>query len=55
MLAQRTGVRVALVAAANAAVVRFVGRMDVRVLFAVRRVGETSVTAVELALERFLA
>lgn len=55
MLAQRTGMRVALVAATNAAVVRFVGRMNVRVLLAVRRVGEASVAAVELALEGFLA
>lgn len=44
--------RVRLVAAAHFAVVRLVGRVHVRVLLAVGTVGETSVAAVEFALER---
>ena len=55
MLAQRRRVGVRLVAAADLAVVRLVRRVHVRVLLAVRTVGEAPVAAVELALERLLA
>ncbi len=47
--------RVALVAAAYFAVVGLVGRVHVHVLLAVRAVGETTIAALELALERLLA
>ena len=46
--------RVRLVAALDLAVVRFIRGVDVRVLLAVRAVGEAAVAALVLALERFL-
>lgn len=55
VLPQRAGVRVGLVAAADFAVVRLVAGVDVGVLLPVAAVGEFSVAAVELALERFLS
>ena len=55
VLAQRRRVRVGLVAAGVAAVVRLVGRVHVRVLLAVRAVGEATLAADELASERLLA
>lgn len=54
VFAQRARVRVGLVAAAHLAVVRLVAGVDVGVLLPVAAVGEFSVTAVELALERLL-
>ena len=45
---------VGLVAAARGAVVRLVGGVDVHVLLSVAGVGEPSVAAVDLALERLL-
>lgn len=54
VLPQRARVRVGLVTAAHFAVVRLVTGVDVRVLLPVAAVGEFSVTAVKLALERFL-
>ncbi len=54
VLAQAARVRVALVAAANLAVVRLVRRVHVRMLLPVGRVGEATVAALELALEGFL-
>ena len=53
MLSQRARVCVALAATLDLAVVRFVGRVDVRVFLAVTRVGETAITARVLAYERF--
>lgn len=55
VLPQRARVRVGLVAAAHFAVVRLVAGVDVRVLLPVAAVGEFSVAAVELALERLLS
>lgn len=55
VLPQRARVRVGFVTAADFAVVRLVTGVDVRVLLPVAAVGEFSVTAVELALERFLS
>ncbi len=55
VLPQRAGVRVGLVTAADFAVVRLVTGVDVGVLLPVAAVGEFSVTAVKLALERFLS
>ena len=55
VLAQRRRVRVGLVAAVRAADVRLVGGVDVRVLLAVRAVGEATSAADELAAERTLA
>lgn len=52
---QRGRVGVGFVAAGHPAVVGFVGRMNVRVFFAIRGVGESSVTAFVFALERFFA
>lgn len=54
VLPQRARVRVGLVAAAHFAVVRLVAGVDVGVLLPVAAVGEFSVAAVKLALERFL-
>ena len=45
---------VGLVAASGGAVVRLVSGVDVHVLLSVAGVGETSVAAVDLALERLL-
>lgn len=53
VLPQRARVRVGFVTAAHLAVVRLVTGMNVRVLLPVAAVGKFSVTAVELALERF--
>lgn len=53
VLPQRARVRVGFVTAAHLTVVRLVTRVNVRVLLPVAAVGEFSVTAVELALERF--
>lgn len=55
VLAQRGGVRVGLVAAVHAAVVRLVGGVHVRVFLPIRRVGEPSVAAGVLAFERLFA
>ena len=55
VLAQRGGVRVRLVAAVYAAVVRLVGGVHVRVLLPVRRVREPAVAARILAFERFFS
>lgn len=44
--------RVAFVAAAEAAVVRFVSSMNVRMFLSVAAVGETPVASLELAFER---
>ena len=54
MFPQRGGVGVGLVAASHPAVVRLVRGVDMHVLLPVARVGEPSVTARNLALERFL-
>jgi len=54
VLAQRRRVRVGLVAAGVATVVRLVRRVNVRVLLAVGTVGETTLTADELATKRLL-
>ena len=54
MLPEAAGVGVALVAAADVAVVRLVRGVDMHVLLTVTRVGEPSVTTLNLALERFL-
>lgn len=54
VLPQRARVRVGFVTAAHLAVVRLVTGVDVRMLLPVAAVGEFSVTAVELALERLL-
>lgn len=53
VLPQRARVRVGFVTAAHLTVVRLVTRVNVRVLLPVAAVGKFSVTAVELALERF--
>lgn len=55
VLPQRARVRVGLVAAADFAVVRFVTGVHVGVLLPVAAVGEFSVAAVKLALERLLS
>ena len=55
MFPQRGGVGVGLVAASHPAVVRLVRGVDMHVLLPVARVGEPSVTALNLALEWFLA
>ena len=47
--------RVALVAAVDAAKVGLVGRVHVHVLLAVRAVGKAAIAALELALEWLLA
>ena len=52
---QRGGVGVGLVAASHPAGVRFVRGVDMHVLLPVARVGEPSITALNLALEWFLA
>lgn len=54
VLPQRARVCVGFVTAADLAVVRLVAGVDVRVLLPVAAVGEFSVAAVKLALERFL-
>lgn len=54
MFPERAGVSVGLVAARHSTVVRFVGRVHMRVFLAVRAVGEPSVTSCILALERLL-
>ena len=46
---------VGLVAPSHPAEVRLVGGVDVHVLLPIARVGKTSVTALDLALEWFLA
>lgn len=53
VLAQRRRVRVGFVAASNLAVVRLVGRVDVRVFLPIRAVGEPPVASVEFTFERF--
>ena len=55
VLPQGARVRVGLVAAAHFAVVRLVAGVHVRVLLPVAAVGEFSVAALKLALERFLS
>lgn len=55
VLPQRARVCVGLVTASDFAVVRLVAGVDVRVLLPVAAVGEFSVTAFKLALERFLS
>ena len=55
VLPEAAGVGVALVAAADVAVVRLVRGVDMHVLLTVTRVGESPITAGHLALERFLA
>lgn len=55
VLPQGAGVRVGLVTAAHFAVIRLVAGVDVGVLLPVAAVGEFSVAAVELTLERFLS
>lgn len=55
VLPQRARVRVGFVTAADLAVVRLVAGVDVGVLLPVAAVGEFSVAAVELALERLLS
>ena len=55
VLAQRAGVRVALVTAAYLTVVWLVTRVHVGVLLAVRAVGKSSVAAIKLTLERLLS
>ena len=55
VLPQRARVRVGLVTAAHFAVVRLVTGVDVGVLLPVAAVGEFSVTAVKLALERLFS
>ena len=54
MLPEGGGVGVGLVAPSYPAGVRLVGGVDMHVLLPVARVGEPSVTAFYLALERFL-
>ena len=55
VLPQGGRVGVGLVASSHSAGVRLVGGVDVHVLLPVARVGKTSVTALDLALEWFLA
>lgn len=55
VLPKRTRVCVGFVTATDFAVVRLVTGVDVRVLLPVAAVGKFSVTAVKLALERFLS
>ena len=55
VLPEGGGVGVRFVAAPHRAVVRLVCRVHVHVLLPVARVGEPAVTALDLALERFLA
>ena len=55
VFSERRRVSVGLVAPSHSAVVRLVRRVDVHVLLAVGRVGEPTVAALDLALERFLA
>ena len=55
MFPERGGVGVGLVTAPDGAVVGLVRGVDMHVLLPVARVGEPSVTARNLALERFLA
>ena len=54
MLSQGGRVGVGLVAASGGAVVRLVGGVDVHVLLPVAGVGETPITAVDLALKWLL-
>lgn len=53
VLPQGRGMRVALIAAIHSAVVGLIGRVNVRVLLAVRGVGESAVAAFVLTFERF--
>lgn len=55
VFAQRRGMSVRLVAAIHLAVIWLVRSVDVRVLLAVRGVGEAPVAALELTFKRFLA
>jgi len=55
VLAQRRRVRVGLVAAGVAAVVRLVARVHVRVLLAVGTVGEATLATDKLTAKRLLA
>ena len=55
VLSQRRRVGVALVAAVDSAVVRLIGRVNVRVLLAVGGVGEASIAALVFAFEWFFA
>lgn len=54
VFAQRTGVRVGLVTPAHLTVVRLVAGVHVGVLLPVAAVGEFSVAAIKLTLERLL-
>jgi hypothetical protein len=54
VLPEGGGVGVGLVAAAYLAVVGLVAGVHVRVLFSIARVGESTIAAVELALEGLL-
>ena len=55
MLTERRRMCVGLVAAGVATVVRFVGRVDMRMLLAVGTVGEAAIAAHVLATKRFFA
>lgn len=55
VLAQRTGMGVALVAVLHLAIVRLVARVHMRVLLPVRTVCKPSITAIVFALERFFS
>ena len=52
MFPEAGGVGVRLVAAPDVTVVRLIRRVDVHVLLTVARVGESSVTSLDLALKR---
>lgn len=55
VLAQGGRVRVRLVASAHLAIVRLVRGVHVRMLLAIRTIGESPVASVEFAFERFLS
>lgn len=54
VLSKRRRMRIGLVAAVYATIVRLVRRVHMHVLLSVRAVREPSLAAVKLALERFL-
>lgn len=54
VLPETRGVRVGFIATGHPTVVRFVRRVNVRVLLPIRRVGESPITAFVLTFERFL-
>ena len=51
---ERGRMGVGFIATSNLAVVRFIARVNMRVLFSITRVCKPSITSVELALKRFL-